>query len=336
MWRSGYTNYPLLGEYNSREKAVIKQHLSWAKEGGIDFFAVNWMDSQSFDDITLKDYFLPNLDTSELKFCIHYDSSGALNLFNKPFFSYDLNDKYSYNKTKGQKFLEDFEYLADNYFSHPRYLKIDGKPVVIIYVVSAFRNISPYFEQLKVNMAKRNLTLFLIADVICWSGIKLSKENLSFFWETPPKETMKVFWRALRRLSLKNYEKDFSLNKYFVGLTDYNMYATNRISYFLENVDKVYQKFWQYTKEQNLCFIPNIMPGYDDRNRRGLERPILERKDGKFYKDFWQIAKKYLDPSCKIALITSFNEWHEGTELEPSKEYGTKYLELTKLFKNKG
>jgi hypothetical protein len=75
------------------------------------------------------------------------------------------------------------------------------------------------------------------------------------------------------------------------------------------------------------------MPGYNDRNLKGLNRPILERKSGEFYKRFWQIANKYLDPPLKMALITTFNEWHEGTEIEPSREYRKKYLELTQLFK---
>ena len=29
-------------------------------------------------------------------------------------------------------------------------------------------------------------------------------------------------------------------------------------------------------------------------------------------------------------FITTFNEWHEGTELEPSREYGDSYIDLTK------
>jgi hypothetical protein len=331
-WRSGYTNHPLLGEYNSRDFEVVNKHFDWAREAGIDFFAMEWWNPNSWDDITLRDYFLPKLKNSEIKFCIHYDAYLALNLFRNSL-SYDFNTFYIPGKTKGQKFLEDLEYLADNYFHHPQYLKINGKPVVIIYNTSAFRNVSEYFEKLKANMEKRNIKLFLIADVICWAGIKISLKNLPFLWENSPKETIKVFLRALRRLSLKSYEKDFSLNRYFDGITGYNMYAVNRIEPdFLKNVDKVYQKFYQYTLSNNLSFIPNVMPGYDDRKLKGFNRPVLERKDGKFYKEFWEVAKKYLDPSLKMVLITTFNEWHEGTEIEPSKEYGTKYLELTKSF----
>ena len=333
VWRSGYTNHPVLGEYNSRDPRVINQHISWAKEAGIDFFAINWHDSHSWDDITLKDYYLPHKLTSEIKFCLHYDSSLALNIFGNPV-SYDFNNKYSPSKTKGEKFLEDFEYLADIYFNHPQYLKINGRPVVIIYSAHAFRNNSKYFEQLKINMEKKNVSLFLIADAVCWAGVKLTKKNLSYLWEKSPKEVIKIFYRVMHRFSLNNLEEDIFLGKYFDGITGYNMYSVNRTPNFLKNIDKVYQKFFSYAYLHNLCFIPTVIPGYDDRNLRGLNRPILERKEGKFYEEFWQIVKKYLDPSLKIALITTFNEWHEGTEIEPSKEYGNKYLELTKLFKN--
>jgi hypothetical protein len=335
-WGAGYIDHPVLGEYNSRDFSVISQHLVWVEEAGIDFLAFEWVGPEVWNDIALRDYYLSVSKDSKIKFCIHYDSSLALNRYRSDpvRFSYNFDEKYSADKTKGQKFLEDFEYLADTYFNHPQYLKINNRPVVIIYSVSDFRNVSKYFEQLKIDMAKRNISLFLVADVVRWAGVRLSKKNLAFLWQTPPQETFKVFSRVMRRFYFKNLEEDVFLSKYFDGIAGYNMYSANRTSDFLKNVDKVYQKFYNYARSHNLCFIPTVIPGYDDRNLSGLNRPILERKEGKFYEDFWAIAKKYLDPKLKMVLITTFNEWHEGTEIEPSKEYGNKYLELTKLLKN--
>ena len=39
---------------------------------------------------------------------------------------------------------------------------------------------------------------------------------------------------------------------------------------------------------------------------------------------------EFVSPAQPFLLITSFNEWHEGTELEPSTEYGEMYLKLTR------
>lgn len=331
VWRGGRTNFPVLGEYNSRDERVITQQIDWAKSAGIDFFAVCWNDKDSWDDVALRDYFLKNPKSSEMKFCINYDSIQALNRYRfNVYHAYDLDDSYSPGKTKGEKLVEDFEYFADTYFNLPQYLKIDGRPVVLLYNSSAYRNVSGYFDKIYANMKKRGISPYLVGDVVCWGGAKISKRNIGFLWETSPKEAIKTIYRALKRLSPKSYESDIQLNKYFSAITGYNLYGVNRTKGFLGEVDGLYRKFSDYAKSQNLCFIPDIMPGYDDRNLMGLDRPILERENGKFYQDYWRVAKKYLDPKNPLALITTFNEWHEGSEIEPSKEYGDEYLKITK------
>ncbi len=328
IWQWGYTDGPVLGEYNSRDEKVIGQHIDWAKEAGIDFFAICSAHIGSWDDITLRDYYLKHPKSSEIKFCLNYDALQALNRYRYDSVSpsFGFNEPYTPTKTKGEKFLEDFEYFAETYFHLPQYLKIDGKPVVILYNASAYRNVEKYFEKLP--------PMFLVADAVCWSGVRVSKKNLRFLWQNPPKEWFKIIYRAFRRKSIKSYEDDFSLSKYFSAITGYNLYNVSRLGNFLENIDNLYQKFRQYAKSQNLYFIPNVMPGYDDRKQFGLDRPVLERKEGEFYKNYWQIARKHLDSQLPIVLLTTFNEWHEGAEIEPSKEHGTKYLELTKLLKN--
>jgi hypothetical protein len=32
-----------------------------------------------------------------------------------------------------------------------------------------------------------------------------------------------------------------------------------------------------------------------------------------------EMAKKHLDPALREVTIISFNEWHEGTQIEPAK-----------------
>ena len=323
IWQWGYTNQPILGEYNSRDEKVIGQHIDWAKEAGIDFFAICAAYNGSWDDITLRDYYLKHLKSKEIKFCLHYDVIQALNRYQfHTYPSYDFDELYTPTKTKGEKFIEDFEYFAKTYFNLSQYLKVDGKPVVILYNASAFRNIEKYFAKIP--------SMFLVADSVCWSGVKVSKRNLKFFWENPPKEWLKVIFRAFRRLSPKSYEKDISLSKYFSAITNYNAYSPGRMDNFFENLDDLYQKYSQYARSQNLHFIPNIMPGYDDRKQNGLAKPVFGRKKGEFYRNYWETARKYLDKKLPIAMITTFNEWHEGTEIEPSKEYGDEYIKITK------
>jgi hypothetical protein len=68
-----------------------------------------------------------------------------------------------------------------------------------------------------------------------------------------------------------------------------------------------------------------IIPGYDDTK---IRKPGLkaERQDGQTYCVLWEEAIK-ADPDW--VLVTSWNEWHEGSEIEPSWEDGDKYLRLT-------
>lgn len=71
-----------------------------------------------------------------------------------------------------------------------------------------------------------------------------------------------------------------------------------------------------------------VIPGYDDTKIRkpGLR---VERFDGDSYRTQWQAA---IDANPHWVLITSWNEWHEGSDIEPSVEYEDQYLKLTAEF----
>ncbi len=71
-----------------------------------------------------------------------------------------------------------------------------------------------------------------------------------------------------------------------------------------------------------------VVPGYDDRKIRSPGH-LLERMEGETYRVYWQVVR---ESGVDWALITSWNEWQEGTEIEPSREYGFQYLIETRRF----
>ncbi len=72
-----------------------------------------------------------------------------------------------------------------------------------------------------------------------------------------------------------------------------------------------------------------VIPGYDDSNL-GRKNPIVVPRDnGNLYRRMWSAA---LVTQPDWVIICSFNEWHEGTEIEPSREYGDLYIKLTKEY----
>ena len=67
-----------------------------------------------------------------------------------------------------------------------------------------------------------------------------------------------------------------------------------------------------------LSFVPSVGPGYDDSKIRPWNsHNRRDREGGGYYKRMWKAA---LDatPAPSLVTVTSFNEWGEGTQIEPA------------------
>ncbi|MBA4394657.1 MAG: hypothetical protein C0407_13985, partial [Desulfobacca sp.] len=240
-----------------------------------------------------------NID--DIKFCIFYET-GGLGL---------VDDRITFTPDKTQKMTADFKYLAKNYFSHPSYLKINGRPVVILYLTRTFDGQYPEaISSIRKSLKEMGFDPFLIGDEIFWYVIRTAPLPPS----TKPNKSRIRLFDAITAYNMYNWAKPKQMG--------YGGSST-----FLSDVHDLYQEY-QTAISKEVKFIPAIIPGYNDRGVRHSENhPVIPRqfREGEEEGSFFTQALKrtvvpFVNQDIPMALITSFNEWNEGTQIEPTVE----------------
>lgn len=77
----------------------------------------------------------------------------------------------------------------------------------------------------------------------------------------------------------------------------------------------LFPRLCDQARRLHLLCAPSVGPGYDARNATGDQR-VKPRRDGARYDAMWRGA---LRSRPELVTITSYNEWHEGTQIEPAR-----------------
>ena len=80
-----------------------------------------------------------------------------------------------------------------------------------------------------------------------------------------------------------------------------------------------------------LC-APSVGPGFDAVRATGDTR-VKSRKNGAAYDCMWRSA---ISAAADVVTITSYNEWHEGTQIEPASAVGAPYVSYDGAYGLKG
>ncbi len=116
------------------------------------------------------------------------------------------------------------------------------------------------------------------------------------------------------------FQKDFGADVYLVKMRGWPGKAESE-----------YQ--WGAALEPQILATAALGPGYDHSAVPGRTPLVRKREDGKFYRAGWERLLR-MDPATRPWLLhlETWNELHEGTDICESREYGRRYIELTRKF----
>jgi hypothetical protein len=142
---------PALGEYNDSDPDVIAQHMKWFRQANIGLLVTSWWGPRRTEDTNTKDVIMEHEDIGNLKIALHYETTGRIK-----------DDDIDMSVP-----LSDIQYMCENYFDHPNYYKINGRPVLFVYVTRVLHREGKLEEvllRMRSEASKCNHNLFLIGD----------------------------------------------------------------------------------------------------------------------------------------------------------------------------
>lgn len=321
---------PAWGYTDEKEPKVMEQKIKAATNNGIDAFIFDWYyyNDGPFLNRCLDEGFLKAKNTNKIKFSLMWANHDWQDIHP---WTYGTDRPLLY---QGQVTTETFDKICDlvikNYFTKPNYWLIDGKAYFSIYDISKFIANFGSLDATRDAMQKMN-------EKAIKAGLKGVHWNI-VTWGRPvlPAEKMPTmsFPDLIAKLGFASATSYVWIHHIWPeNLQEYNY---SRDKYF---------EYWEKAKaEDKVPYFPNVTMGWDSSPRTNQQQPwkpnygypytgILINNTPENFRIALQKTKEKLlsDPNGpRILNINCWNEWTEGSYLEPDTRNGMKYLEAVK------
>jgi hypothetical protein len=259
-WRRAKIDLPQLGTYDSRDRAVIAQHLAWARSAGIDGLIVSWKHEARLDE-ALK-VLVEESEKVGMKLILLYQ---GLNFDRLPL--------------DPALVASDLRWFLDTYGNAPAF-NVFGLPTILWSGTWGYKDSQLQLVRTATGAPTRALLLGSERSASAYAARARFFDGDGYYWSSPDPLSTPGYQRRLDALAAA-------------------------------------------VRAQGGRWIAPAAPGFDARLVGGTS--IVDRRDGATYRAAWKGA---LATQPDVLGIISWNEFSENSQIEPSRNFGFRYLQV--------
>jgi hypothetical protein len=318
---------PAEGYLDESDPEVMAGKIDLAADHGVDAFAFDfyWHDEGPFLEGALDRGYLGAKNRGRVEFTLMWANHDWVEIFPAGKGEHEVLRPGPVGRTAFDAMVD---HVIENYFSQPEYLSIDGQPFFSIYEigslieglggVEATRDALDDFRRKTVAAGYRGLYL----DATVW-GFGVLPHAVT---TAKPEELIDKLGFASASSYVWVHHSDISAE----GFPEAQWDAV---------ADDAFAAYETYSAELSVPFIPNVTVGWDSSPRTVQDLPfepggypwfpVLDATPAQFERGLMRAAE-LLDRqhlAHPMLTINAWNEWTEGSALEPDTDRGTAYLE---------
>jgi lipopolysaccharide biosynthesis protein len=297
-----------LGFYDLRVDAVREEQAALARMHGIDAFCYYyyWFDGRTLLDLPLRRM----LETGQpdFPFCLCWANENWTRNWD------GLQQDVLVRQPYGADWFVRFAHDTAHVMRDPRYLRVGGKPILVIYRIE---DIPGYIEAIG---ALRRLWRDAGIGEVHLAGVRFQGNalpaapaavGLDAYVDFPP--------HCIR------HDREFALE---------NQLGPDFGGVIIEYDSAVKGDLERYAEPSAVPVHRGVMPAWDNTARRGMNAAILRGACPARFR-YWlrgilrQEAARPGDDE-RLVFVNAWNEWAEGTYLEPDQRYGRAWLEAVR------
>ena len=292
-----------LGFYDASKPQTLAQQAALAKQYGIEGFCFHhyWLGGRRILERPLETLLVhPEID---LPFCVNWANHNWTRRWDGK--EADMLLEQVYSPEDDIAFAKSLEPL----FRDPRYIRIDGRPLLMIYKAGDLPDAAATVARWRDHFRICGIGEVFIAAVQTQGSQEASAYGMDAGVGFPP------FWTCYD-IPMRNDLKLFD-RKFTGAVRDYQALADASIA--------------AYGRDQRV--FPGVVPSWDNEARTPGRGTIFSGSTpaayGRWLKAACLASMKTFSGGERLVFINAWNEWAEGAYLEPDRHFGHAYLAET-------